>query len=65
MWNGKNLAILRVDSELTELELAYIAGITTNDVKSYGKRRKNSYKIRNSEIQKFQEIFHVTEEYFR
>ena len=62
MWNGKNLTILRVDNKLTELELAYIAGNTTNDVKSYERGEKTPTK---SEIQKFQEIFHVTEEYFR
>ena len=35
MWNGKNLTFLRIKDELTESELTYIAGITTNDVKSY------------------------------
>ena len=40
MWNGKNLTFLRVKSELTEVELAYMAEITTNDVKSYERGEK-------------------------
>lgn len=62
MWNGKNLTFLRVKGELTEVELAYMAEITTNDVKSYERGEKTPAK---TEIQKFQKIFHVTEEYFK
>lgn len=62
MWNGKNLTFLRVKDELTESELAYIAGITTNNVKSYERGEKTPTK---SEIRKFQKIFHVTEECFK